>query len=91
MLSSRLAHRSIFQWIQDVVARGAAVYASSLERSKPSLSVPVTVTSDGVRLKLAYDPVSSAISTKVGDVFLALRAESRSRLSQKWTVDEWMD
>jgi len=67
MLSSRLGAPVDFSVDpMTVVARGAAVYASSLERSKPSLSVPVTVTSDGVRLKLAYDPVSSAISTKVG-------------------------
>jgi molecular chaperone DnaK (HSP70) len=42
-----------------VVGRGAAVYASTLERTKRS---PVTRTSDGrdcVHLKLAYEPVSA--------------------------------
>ena len=42
-----------------VVGRGAAVYASTLERTKSLLSPRPPMTGDCVHLKLAYEPVSA--------------------------------
>jgi molecular chaperone DnaK len=57
MLSARLGAPVDFSVDpMTVVARGAAVYASSLERTKRSVSTP---TGDCVHLKLAFEPVSA--------------------------------
>ena len=48
-----------------VVARGAAIYASSLERTKKGSAEPLKRDASGVNLKLAYDPVCSTRTTKI--------------------------
>jgi molecular chaperone DnaK len=48
-----------------VVARGAAVYASSLQRKAQSVHIPDSISDNAVAIKLAYDPVSANQSTTV--------------------------
>lgn len=48
-----------------VVARGAAIYASSLEKAKQVSVSSLKEDGSGVSLKLAYDPVCSTKTTKI--------------------------
>src|ERR1700761_1899103 len=71
-----------------VVARGAAVYASSNERSKGSVQIPAAVGGNSVGLKLAYDPVSSEQNTTVAGCILTSNGEVEVKLDSSsglWT------
>src|ERR1700744_87091 len=71
-----------------VVARGAAVYASSNERSKGSVQIPAAVGGNSVGLKLAYDPVSSEQNTTVAGRILTSNGEVEVKLDSSsglWT------
>jgi molecular chaperone DnaK len=71
-----------------VVARGAAVYASSFERSKRSAQVTETVSQNAIALKLAYDPVSSMQNTKVAGRVLSSNTRAEIKIdsaSGLWT------
>jgi molecular chaperone DnaK len=71
-----------------VVSRGAAVYASTLERRRRSLSVPEVTTRSSVKLKLAYDPVSFTQSTTVAGRVLEPECEVEIKIDSEgglWT------
>jgi len=90
MLSARLGAPVDFSADpMTVVGRGAAVYASTLERTKSSTAY---ATGDRVHLKLAYDPVSAephcAVAGRVVDATLdvEIKLEAKGGL---WTSG-WM-
>ncbi len=71
-----------------VVASGAAIYASSFERSKPSVRVSETASQNAIALKLAYDPVSSMQNTTVAGRVLSSNSGAEIKIdsaSGLWT------
>ena len=81
MLSTRLGAQVDFSVDpMTVVGRGAALYASTLERTH--VSVP-TRTADCLQVKLAYEPVSADAECMVAGRWLTLRPVSKSRSNQK--------
>jgi molecular chaperone DnaK len=71
-----------------VVARGAAVYASSLEQRKPSVQIPAALGKIRVELKLAYDAVSFEQNTTIAGRVLPLKVEAEIKLDSSsgiWT------
>lgn len=67
MLADRLT--SNVDYSQDpmtVVARGAAIYAASLEVDSKSVNTPSEVKADSLKVKLAYESISSDIQCPVG-------------------------
>jgi molecular chaperone DnaK len=71
-----------------VVARGAAVYASSLERSKQTVQMSGSAIQNAVPLKLAYEPVSSKPTTTVAGRVLSPNSDIEIKIdsaSGLWT------
>jgi molecular chaperone DnaK len=91
MLSSRFGAPVDFSTDpMTVVGRGAAIYASTLERIKrqPSPQTTEPTNGDGVILKLAYDPVSSELQCMVAGRIMSRKLDVEIKIEAEgglWT------